>query len=125
MTALERAFYKVARENKLKEQKYRCKHCNGTLTRESATTDHIIPISQCGGRHSDLNFVVACKDCNEARGTMPIEEFTPPVEVLDDTDMMIRRIRERIEERVREAEWRLAMNPKGIFNKWKRFYGYV
>lgn len=45
----------------------RCRWCKSLLTRETATVDHVIPISH-GGRTTKENCVLACKECNNKRG---------------------------------------------------------
>lgn len=39
-----------------------------------ATRDHIVPQSEGGALHPD-NLVLACKRCNNIRGSMPYEDF--------------------------------------------------
>lgn len=45
----------------------RCRWCKCILTRETATVDHIVPISH-GGRTTKDNCVLSCEKCNHDRG---------------------------------------------------------
>lgn len=119
MNRLEKAFYKVERERKLEEQDGRCIYCGGPLTRKAATMDHVIPVSRTGRRHSSLNAVVACKTCNGKKANKDDFEYAPPP--LHENPLVAAMF-ERIEERVRLAEWRLSMDPKGSFRKWLKFH---
>ena len=51
----------------------RCAYC-GTARAERYELDHIVPRSR-GGTNRVSNLVVACQDCNIAKGNMSIEEF--------------------------------------------------
>ena len=44
-----------------------CRWCGKWLTLDTATVDHVIPLSQ-GGLDNDNNRVLACYDCNHGRG---------------------------------------------------------
>ena len=62
-------------------QEGRCAYCDAALTTQSpldnwyrATLDHVVPLSR-GGTNDPDNFVVACKPCNEAKGSMLPLEF--------------------------------------------------
>jgi len=66
-------FYNIP-ENRLKVYErdgYACCHCGASLTRFSATLDHIQPVSR-GGDHSYANLVTSCLHCNSRRGNSPI-----------------------------------------------------
>ena len=53
----------------------RCVYCATPLTPESATIDHVLPLSR-GGTHAPGNLVVACHDCNQLKGDqLPLEFF--------------------------------------------------
>lgn len=114
---IDRAFYKLNRERKLEAQGGKCYYCKRPLTRNSATVDHVIPISKCGYRHSDHNTVVACSTCNGNKGAKPVQLFTP-----DPIDVLMAQIAERIEQRTRLAIWRLDFDPKGSFSKWQKYH---
>ena len=45
----------------------RCWMCGCTLTRCTASVDHLKPQSK-GGRDAAVNYKLACKPCNSARG---------------------------------------------------------
>lgn len=48
-----------------------------------ATLDHLVPRSQ-GGKDSRKNLVLACYQCNQAKGRIGHEEFLRLIEVDDD-----------------------------------------
>jgi 5-methylcytosine-specific restriction endonuclease McrA len=51
-----------------------CLYCESKLTYQNATTDHIIPISNCG-TNCQVNLIVCCKSCNNERGCIPFMEY--------------------------------------------------
>ena len=111
----DRIFYKIDRLNNLIDQNYKCFYCGCDLTRETVTTDHVIPLSKTGRCHNTNNTVAACDKCNSAKGDQ--EEL-----ITDWFDALIKRMLVRTEERIKLAEWRLAIDPKGSFRKWKKFH---
>lgn len=117
MSRLERGFYKITRERILEEQDYKCHYCKRKLTRKEATLDHVLAISKCGRRHSDSNTVVSCVKCNSAKSNKNVNDFKP-----EKTDVQLNEMLERIEQRVRLAEWRLDFQTKGSFHKWEKFH---
>lgn len=52
----------------------KCIYCGRKLHPDSATTDHIIPISE-GGNNTQVNLVVVCFDCNNERGNMKFVDY--------------------------------------------------
>lgn len=58
----------------LKNQEYRCALTGRRLTPDSASLDHMVPISR-GGTHCLPNAQVLHKDVNRAKGTLTNEEF--------------------------------------------------
>jgi 5-methylcytosine-specific restriction endonuclease McrA len=46
-------------------QNHRCAYCGGDI-RVGCTIDHLVPQAS-GGKHSYLNTVAACADCNRRR----------------------------------------------------------
>jgi 5-methylcytosine-specific restriction endonuclease McrA len=59
----------------LKENKNaKCIYCEKKLSPETATTDHIIPISE-GGNNTQVNLMVCCFDCNNERGNMKFTDY--------------------------------------------------
>lgn len=119
MNSLEKAFYKVERERKLEEQKGRCVYCGTPLTRRTATMDHVIPVSRTGRRHSPLNAVVACEECNGAKADRVDFHPVPPP---PHDDPLVAAMFARIEDRVRLAEWKLSFDAKGSYRKWLKFH---
>lgn len=60
----------IARLNKRNlflRDNYSCQYCGCTVTDDSATLDHVHPISQ-GGKSTWLNLSTACKHCNYTKG---------------------------------------------------------
>ena len=49
----------------------KCVYCGST---ESLTIDHVVPLSK-GGPTTSSNCVTACRSCNQAKGSMQIDEF--------------------------------------------------
>ncbi len=52
----------------------KCIYCRRKLHPDSATTDHIVPISE-GGNNTQVNLVVVCFDCNNERGNMKFIDY--------------------------------------------------
>lgn len=52
----------------------RCIYCDVPITAESATIDHIVPVS-LGGAHADFNLVSCCRSCNSAKGNKAFHEW--------------------------------------------------
>ena len=50
---------------------YCCNYCGSS---ENLTIDHVRPRA-LGGPTNSLNCVTACRPCNQAKGTMQLEEF--------------------------------------------------
>jgi CRISPR/Cas system Type II protein with McrA/HNH and RuvC-like nuclease domain len=57
-----------------------CRYCDQKLTlqtgnhKDFATIDHVIPKSD-GGSDDYHNLTIACKSCNEQKGSLSVEEF--------------------------------------------------
>lgn len=51
-----------------------CYYCGKQVSRQKVTVDHVVPRSK-GGSNSSRNKVDACRPCNEAKGSLSIEEF--------------------------------------------------
>mgnify|MGYP003312927381 FL=1 len=50
---------------------FKCVYCGSS---EELTIDHVRP--QCkGGETNSQNCVTACKSCNQAKGSLPVEQF--------------------------------------------------
>ena len=52
----------------------RCVYCGHPLDLETATLDHVFPLSR-GGAHAPGNLVSACAGCNRLKGDMLPHEF--------------------------------------------------
>lgn len=69
------------RKKMFDKQHGKCAHCGGAMTLDPsertspmyATFDHVIPYSSGGPAYGNL--VLACRACNEWRGTLPVEDF--------------------------------------------------
>lgn len=59
----------------IETQQYRCALSGRELTPETASLDHVIPLSR-GGKHDISNLQVLDHQVNAAKGTMTMEEFT-------------------------------------------------
>lgn len=53
----------------------RCTYCGLTLTRKTATIDHIVPKSK-GGSTCEANLTLACRSCNEQKADTMLENGT-------------------------------------------------
>lgn len=51
-----------------------CEYCNRLLTFKQATIDHRQPVSR-GGSHKLANLAIACKDCNQQKGSRSDREW--------------------------------------------------
>lgn len=58
----------------IKKQDYRCALSNRKLTPETASLDHVVPLSR-GGKHDISNLQVLEHQVNTAKGTLSMEEF--------------------------------------------------
>lgn len=58
--------YRAAKK-KLLAKSDKCYWCGCKLTMQTATLDHLVPLSR-GGLNNDNNYVLACEPCNKARG---------------------------------------------------------
>ncbi len=73
----------------LEMQRHRCAYCLIELTTETATFDHLEPVSR-GGRNTKVNLVAACRNCNKKRGVMDpirfwfkrLKSLTVPMEMV-------------------------------------------
>jgi hypothetical protein len=63
---VERKNYRKVKVRMFKRQK-KCHWCSEKLTLDTATVDHVIPLSR-GGLDNDNNRVLACSPCNQRRG---------------------------------------------------------
>lgn len=69
----------ILRTRLAEAQNWRCAYCGIKCTDEreighSATIEHIVPRS-IGGRDVWENMVMACKNCNSNRSSVPLEDF--------------------------------------------------
>jgi CRISPR/Cas system Type II protein with McrA/HNH and RuvC-like nuclease domain len=59
---------------KLRQQNFRCAYSGTELTPETASLDHILPVSK-GGDHNINNISIVHAKVNIAKGSMTLEEF--------------------------------------------------
>lgn len=52
----------------------RCWYCGQVTPVPMRTVDHVVPRAS-GGRSSKRNMVMACRDCNTAKGNLSLDEF--------------------------------------------------
>jgi len=70
-----RAVTAQARKKAFKKKNIvRCRYCGKGLTRQTATGDHVHPISM-GGPNKVKNIVIACAPCNSRKGSMAAGTF--------------------------------------------------
>tara|TARA_B000000460_G_C21257742_1_gene281938 strand:- start:97 stop:510 length:414 start_codon:yes stop_codon:yes gene_type:complete len=65
-------------EARLSDNTAPCHYCKRRLTPDDFVLDHKIPIKVLKTRREildDSNLVVACNDCNQAKGSMDYDEF--------------------------------------------------
>ena len=66
---------RASRQDRLLQQTGgRCGYCACELTRQTVTRDHIIPRAH-GGRTTDDNLRASCRECNQTKGDLSLEEF--------------------------------------------------
>lgn len=53
---------------------FRCYFCDKQLSRQKKTRDHLTPKSR-NGSNARNNIVDACRDCNNLKGCLTLEEF--------------------------------------------------
>lgn len=112
----DKIFYKLERERLWIKQNKRCKYCNRILVQSEITLDHVIPIAY-QPYHTYNNTVVACVSCNVNKGCKLNWDA-------DDFSKRINEMHDRMEMRIRLAEYRLDINKntKGMtFKKWNNF----
>jgi len=51
-----------------------CAYCGKTLSLDTATFDHVVPLSK-GGYDKTKNGALACRKCNTRKGVKSAEEF--------------------------------------------------
>jgi HNH endonuclease len=56
-------------------QGWRCYWCRCPLTRLTATTEHLVPLSRGGALTAPDNIAAACRDCNGAKGDLTAAEY--------------------------------------------------
>lgn len=59
----------------------KCYYCGGALHWEDFTIDHVHAKST-GGKNRKSNYVCCCRDCNNVKGNMSVEQFETFIENL-------------------------------------------
>lgn len=62
-----KATVRFAKHNVFLRDGYTCQYCGTTVTRSTATLDHVLPVSH-GGKTTFENTVTACGNCNALKG---------------------------------------------------------
>jgi len=52
----------------------RCHYCRRPVSENDSSLDHVIPRSK-GGSSDEANLVLACVECNNAKGGKDVDEF--------------------------------------------------
>ena len=55
-------------------QGWHCYYCHKDLFPQTATLDHVEPVSKGGGTNK-YNCVLACVECNREKGNLNVKEF--------------------------------------------------
>lgn len=63
-----------AKERVLTGEAIKCIYCDGRLTKENATAEHILPVAS-GGNNCQVNLIVCCLACNNERGDANFYEY--------------------------------------------------
>ena len=107
---IEHGFLVMFREEALREQDMKCYYCLNPLTYKTVTADHVHPRSK-GGDTRKENILASCRECNETKRSMPIEEFKKLVrqypKSCNDIYVRLAHFRYRIWSRVERMEKRL------------------
>jgi 5-methylcytosine-specific restriction protein A len=110
-----------------------CQFCGRKRDAAGLTIDHLIPVSQ-GGLDEMVNWVTACRECNERKADMPLSEFARNIRidvgelpihgdpVVDNVDLPveIRELRKRLIVRARQGE--LPLTGHHAQNKLEKAY---
>lgn len=64
---------RFTRRSLLKRDKHTCQYCGKSPSPAQLTIDHVIPKSK-GGKHTWLNCVISCFDCNIKKGNKYLEQ---------------------------------------------------
>lgn len=64
------------KEEALSKSKHKCAHCGKSLTKETCTVEHVVPLSR-GGSNDSVNLVALCEKCNKEKGSKMVvpEEY--------------------------------------------------
>ena len=65
------------RESIFEAWRWQCAYCDKQLDKHSATIDHIVPKHK-GGHSTRNNLILACSNCNRAKGSQNVFEYMSP-----------------------------------------------
>jgi hypothetical protein len=66
----------VRRRELLERDRWLCRYCGSAVTTETATLDHIVPVSR-GGSDEPENLATACLTCNSIKSGRSYEDAAP------------------------------------------------
>ncbi len=66
----------ILREALFERDGWKCRYCGDSVTSETATLDHVIPVSK-GGDDSPDNLATTCHMCNSLKAGRTLEEAAP------------------------------------------------
>jgi 5-methylcytosine-specific restriction endonuclease McrA len=113
---LDRAFFKMQRDESYSALRGKCGYCESPLPRGAATADHITPLHKNGSTSRD-NIIAACTSCNWVKGSMSAGKFRnilnsktpPPIDGHWSLELAKAWIRFRINKRLKKAEKRIKL----------------
>ena len=74
----ERIYRQAWRRGQLSDDP-RCDYCDLTMTMQTATLDHIIPMGLPGATDTEANWAMACHKCNNRKGQATPEQAAMPL----------------------------------------------
>lgn len=117
---VEKAFYRMDREDKLREQDFTCKYCGCDLDYSTVTADHVIPLTETGRIHHRDNIVAACESCNVKKGSRKVYTYN-----VDSFTILVNEAAQRVKERGWLADYNIrkafGLNVRGSFKKWVKY----
>lgn len=75
MAAKRKSLSKRTRFEIFKRDRFTCQYCGSKPPRVVLWIDHIIPVSH-GGDNARLNLVTSCRDCNQGKSNIDLDQVT-------------------------------------------------